>query len=54
MNWHQYSIPWTFKNGKKVRFIDIWAQTIGQAVKVAHWRIEPGHIILVDKVRRIK
>lgn len=49
----RYTIPWTYKNGKKVRWLDIWAQTIEQAVKIAHWRIPYNHKILVDKVRRI-
>lgn len=48
-----YSIPWTYRNGKKIRWLDVWAKNIIQAVKLANDRIEVKHEILINRVRRI-
>lgn len=49
----RYTIPWTYRNGKRVRWLDVWAKNILEAVRVADNRIDHKHEILMSRVRRI-
>lgn len=50
---NKYYIPYQYRNGKKTRWLDIYAKNIIEAVEEAHAKLKPlRHEIILMKIRR--